>query len=1350
MFISRSSASIKPKLVVGSAENPILEPVWQTGVRDSVNEIQSRRRDGTALSGGFGGGLDPRKPAKRSRVARATQTFIAPVGPACVLGTKCELPHGFEVSSHVWDVVAEAEGMPLLLPLRSACVAQPVVNAFEECIVNHDVSCFCCVDFEGVELDPLVVTALNGSHGEFTQSDDVGLLRPVHRAFTSINPGVLLFGQGFTIRTQSAPEHATPGGSNTRMFGGGGPKGKGKGHVQGPRRANLRERGTGGKSKRRDDAQPAERAEAPAPAVPAPDLDARVQWLAGVARRRVLPPILDPEQYEGLPNRDTKARVGGVYAAAGLLAERFRNTVVAARRRGATSWPPQRLMRRVQHALGDERAQLEHAADLFTISDGIGSEIMDPLGAPLCGMAALYSACGKRWDVDAVFERVARIRMDALNPENAALNNFPSALVPGSDTWAVMRVMPSGDEDDATLLDFLMNTVGDNAYMAEVAAEFGFNFISIDANHQTYSHFHSAEADTVLLRCDNSHWRYVCPPTATRSRGVDYLPVGDITLSADEEAVCGFMAELGQPLKRRSEPLFAHWCEPRTFEITLHIAHRYDEDDTDYRPPSSAADPILHYDTQLDIGIEFTSVLYEDAGVRVGWFERCRRWLFGRRPQHFQRNFTLSRLMLNRLVLSAGQQRTLGLSEEGAFLAAQTLRLTNVREDLLAAGSLHAQFYRLCGFNLLTRRNRFAAVNGAPALLFNRLAGGVNMQGGNVLRQAHWATTADPAGFYLKRPEAIEIQRERMASDSYETCVTKISRRASEMCAKQNVAGVAPCGVMMCDMRKLGAGVIPATNPVTLAQAFLGRLIQPTPPFDSLDEFARFQQAMISHFGSTWDTTTLRAEIEDPCEAYRVASRARLTTKQIERDVAEYQAFRSGSMTNRQRIKYATAGFFIKFESNAKMKDGVVCGRPRIICTMSKLEAFETCQLLAPMEHFMRNSLLKEYVASILPPAEFARRMRYLCGRVHNNTDYSSFETTAARQLAVVSEKSLLDYMCRRAGYYTTGSKLPAFYAENLRRVVHNGIEGYVMCRKSGEYTTFFANCWLNLSAIFWCRVVRISRERSVTLEEATLALFSERLPEAAVTGDDGISCPEELDAEVLRDLGYDFSAAAVGNDEGDQTFCSTWWQGGFAYVDIPATLNKLCWVYGCEGLAMRRVMYLLRLKAYSCHLRTCGGNNAEQHPIIGALIVRIGQVTAGATAFAGWERYVDRWNIRTNIIADFPRTFQTTAARRAFVATPRSDHVAVSEELQRALEARLLCGDFDVMSAFRGSDAVTQLLDSARYLDGALAEDFMPFGEQLNHPVRELFGMFAAPCELPRHRAAPAWNPEQPIPQRP
>lgn len=420
------------------------------------------------------------------------------------------------------------------------------------------------------------------------------------------------------------------------------------------------------------------------------------------------------------------------------------------------------------------------------------------------------------------------------------------------------------------------------------------------------------------------------------------------------------------------------------------------------------------------------------------------------------------------------------------------------------------------------------------------------------------------------------------------------------------------------DMKRVGDGEFQMTDDVGLAVACGGRnMVRKTDPnAEDLNKFLKFaKEEAIPFLMLNVDVSDLHEEQWE--EAFRRIYKGKRTQKQIDDLCRTMTSYQNGTLTKKQARKFKRFGMFVKWESNIKANKG----RPRLIMTMSDYALIKTVQVHDLLHRFYEGNV-KQFQIKGYDQAEINARILELTEKLHYVTDYSSFEcsiTSLMREL----ETAVMTQLCEKAGYSETKRAIDLITAET-RTLYSKTFRFSISSRCSGFPQTSAGNGIVNICVNMYCAYLK-------GLDWKRMDFVGE--------GDDGIG--SVADPDIMNSVGLSLSMGLKGTKSGDCDFCSIIRTEDGCLLDVSKSCVNMLHIKNGYKLKLSKRRWLLRVKAYSTWL------TSPNHPIIGALCVRIGQLTEGAKPFKCWNsgRYVNTWKgehkiSEETVIEDFPKVF--------------------------------------------------------------------------------------------------------------
>lgn len=496
----------------------------------------------------------------------------------------------------------------------------------------------------------------------------------------------------------------------------------------------------------------------------------------------------------------------------------------------------------------------------------------------------------------------------------------------------------------------------------------------------------------------------------------------------------------------------------------------------------------------------------------------------------------------------------------------------------------------------------------------------------------------------------------------------------------------APWGVGQTDAGPIGIGLFPTPCGATLAQAAAGRsMVTPVVDEDETEQFLRFAadflETVLGNF-ELKEALTGQVEQEDSFEAYRAGYADKVSAGTLAAHKILWDSYHDGTISRGDRRKFLRKTYFVKTEHNAKQGRG----RPRMIAQMSLFEKISAYQIVG-LYKIYNETVGRSYQVKGVSREEFAELVSAATSRRFTITDYSSYETSLSARLRAASEVVLAEGLCEAAGFTRTRGALASIMGP--KSLLHSSFVQFLLgSRCSGNFETSTGNGLINHLLICYCWSLHQIKNPE---------LKDEKVPFHLCEGDDGVVSDDFMDPDVLLRLGFKYSTEVSGVNPGEADFLSVGYIDGQSYPDVFKTCNKLLWAVGCPEMRNSRHQFLTRAKAYSCWL------SHGDHPIIGALVVKIGELTSRASSFKGSEKFLNRWGGETNAIADYPTKSSPTDARRSIVHHGVAGFPPIPVAIQKQCEAYIALGDWSFFTFLTDQPSARELINSNYLIGGPL-----------------------------------------------
>lgn len=381
--------------------------------------------------------------------------------------------------------------------------------------------------------------------------------------------------------------------------------------------------------------------------------------------------------------------------------------------------------------------------------------------------------------------------------------------------------------------------------------------------------------------------------------------------------------------------------------------------------------------------------------------------------------------------------------------------------------------------------------------------------------------------------------------------------------------------------KQLGPGQICVTDDLGLLAAFCGRSMSKDPTKvnnKSMDEFVKFSKRFIDRVITSMDFSNIKEE--DPREAIKRLYKGKKPQNFIDSLVQGYTDYLAG----KQGKKYKTPSCFNKMENSAKVSNGQIRTKPRLIMVMSELMLVEYSQVLDVISAW-NDSFIKRFQIKHESEEEVIRKVIEVTSKSHMVTDYSSFECSIIGKIREI-ENYCISKCLRRAGLNIADKRFHKDFAKP--RILKNGrMEFYIDSRNSGDFHTSWMNGLVNVLIGAYTYYQNNPDDRQFS----NFNMIAE--------GDDGLRKAFGGDEEVAKKLGFGFSMSTSGNHPGDVDFLRARWIGDKRYLNVARSL-KIAWTLSGKAISKTKSKQIQRCAALSLHAISPG------HPILWALVKRI------------------------------------------------------------------------------------------------------------------------------------------------
>lgn len=515
---------------------------------------------------------------------------------------------------------------------------------------------------------------------------------------------------------------------------------------------------------------------------------------------------------------------------------------------------------------------------------------------------------------------------------------------------------------------------------------------------------------------------------------------------------------------------------------------------------------------------------------------------------------------------------------------------------------------------------------------------------------------------------------------------------------KDKPVRVAPIGTFLTDKGPLGPGAISVTDSYGILASFAGRAMSRKVDLDLDDRFIDFAHSAIDILEYCLDGTDLSGFSQpDVVDYYREHYKGKKANKIIERDIADFKRYEEGSMGTEELRRYRQNSIFVKDESNVKKdKDGKLRPRPRGIFTMNKEMSMEL-SCCAELFHAWNGGPFGKMQVKGMDVAEAAKKVFNMQDHDHCVTDMSAFESSITARFRML-ENFVIRKLMEKAGYHRA---LRAFHkhVHEVRELKTRYGTMYMSTRNSGDPWTSFGNGIVNV-CLSWYG----AKQKGYSMVEFMHNMLAE--------GDDGLIKADMMDVDLTKSLGFDLSSELRGSMPGDTDFLQKRYVGDRVFVNIGRSF-KVLWVNGCRFRKSKQ-LYLLKCACMSLH------NLCPKHPILFELINRVGRLATGVTWFKGADKIIKAWGNDYQVpdIRSYPRDItekDISDDDRRLVAEGAAGFPPISVAEQLALEKRIR--EDDVMYLGTLLNDYDSIKDNAGYTQesGKVAYDDTYFKELLS-----------------------------------
>jgi len=368
-----------------------------------------------------------------------------------------------------------------------------------------------------------------------------------------------------------------------------------------------------------------------------------------------------------------------------------------------------------------------------------------------------------------------------------------------------------------------------------------------------------------------------------------------------------------------------------------------------------------------------------------------------------------------------------------------------------------------------------------------------------------------------------------------------------------------------------------------------------------------------------------------------------------------------------QVAKEKKCGWFVKWECSGKMAGQTVLVKPRGIYPMTDRLALENAPVLEAINAFYHSPIVTRFHVKGTLPSNIGEKVASVTqSGAFTVTDYSSFEASLTG-LITRTEEELLTEIMRRLGNHDE-----AFVYERNKtqlRSFSNGLLSFLhRARKSGDFETAGGNLHDNLIVILTQSYVKYERETGDSDLDRWWATVDSLF--FVLEGDDAVVPKGLIDLDLVSHLGFKFSQAESGELHSDCDFLhKVYYPDGGVLVNVLRGFRSL-YTDTAQKLRNSKVLALARASAWSMWCSSPG------HPILWAVVRRIGQLTSGVSMFKGWQKFKKDNNPLNALVAPpsrFPQTFVSQKLRVELATTRNPLIPCISIPEQVAFEDQIL-----------------------------------------------------------------------------
>ncbi len=352
--------------------------------------------------------------------------------------------------------------------------------------------------------------------------------------------------------------------------------------------------------------------------------------------------------------------------------------------------------------------------------------------------------------------------------------------------------------------------------------------------------------------------------------------------------------------------------------------------------------------------------------------------------------------------------------------------------------------------------------------------------------------------------------------------------------------------------------------------------------------------------------------------------------------------------------------------------------------TVMKREAYKFLHRMHRIQHILyHDPILSKWMIKGNTPEELMDKMSKIIVWSFRSQDISGFEKGITHELRDPLENRLIAFAFRTMGLHEEAEYFLQFVGSKgkgprgARKVSHKFFLVYLFIRCSGDFWTSLGNGLVNINIILTGhRLKTMGQYQSIDhwwCDASTLDFVTE--------GDDGNLKLQDF-YDVASGLRMAYSIAEESHGPGGADFLKN------VHFLFPNSigqpfkmLNVVRSIRACNFVTTKstkasKVLWLWRAKALSLlHL-------SPGHPILWALVERIGQLTSGLSAYKGWEKdFEAKWQSiplsAAAISKKFPNPRPNADMRAALHYSTNAGSPAIDVSEQLLLEEQFLKFEF-------------------------------------------------------------------------